>query len=233
MQAQQHNSAAAEISFHRKDALPAAALIDQYDTIKKENPNMNDNRKTELVISASTSNEQWEKSKETSVYIQPITAATDQCVSYMVDQIRISPETAFLQNGNKWEINVPPISGNIEIGSVAYPFTLTSRLECEGYARAQNSFNFSRLLFHYGFKFNDFTRAYTLGEVHVDTGGIIHDFQIYGVPGRNNTHKTAISFLNNDLKGEFPDCLQGVAQSMLQHNLHTLKNKSKSKHGNI
>jgi hypothetical protein len=190
---------------------------------------MNNNKIAKSIVAVPISNEQCKKSRETNVYSQPITIAINQCIAYMVNQLKTSPSTAFKQNENKWEMNVSPVSGNIVIGNIAYPFTLTARLECEGYIPTTSSFNFSRLFFYYGFQFNDFTRAHSLGDVHVDAGGIIHDFQIYGVPGINNTHKTAISFLNKDLKREFPDCLQGVAQSMLQYNLNTLKNKAKSK----
>ena len=80
--------------------------------------------------------------KAPNTYI-PIENAVNQCANYILTCIRKSSKNAFTQDGNDWQMIIPPAKGIINADETSYPFTLSMTLTCQGYAPTKSSFIFS------------------------------------------------------------------------------------------
>lgn len=180
-------------------------------------------------IADPVSEEQWAEVQAPNLYDTPIRAAVNQCAQHILTNVSTSPLSAFTLVGTDWQMTVPPAKGDITVDGTSYPFTLSMILICEGYTPLETSFTFSRLKFIYSFGFDDFTTSRPIGKTHTDGQGMINDMQIYGDMKKKNTPNTLTRIIRSKMIPEFTRSLKITAEAMLQHDLHTIDNKAKSK----
>ena len=83
--------------------------------------------------------------------------------------------------------------------------------------------------FLYSFGYDDFTSHHRLGQISADEQGRINDFQFYGDMTKKNTPETLIHIIETKMIPDFTRSLKVIAEVMLQHALHSIDNKAKSK----